>query len=80
MNTMKMKKNSVTIRDWGKTFDPRALPWDKAAAMATHPPDPDEITPGGLGLLCMKRLMDSVTFTPQSNGMLLTMIKKIRGA
>jgi hypothetical protein len=34
------------------------------------------MNPGGLGLLCLGRLMNRVTFTPQQPGMLLEMTKK----
>jgi anti-sigma regulatory factor (Ser/Thr protein kinase) len=61
----------VTIRDWAPPFDPATLPWNPP------PPDPETIKPGGLGLLCMKKLMDEVVFTPQPDGMLLTMVKKV---
>ena len=61
----------IQIRDWAKPFDPAKLPGDPP------PPDPDTVKPGGLGLLCMRRLMDQVVFTPQPDGMLLTMVKKI---
>jgi serine/threonine-protein kinase RsbW len=60
----------VTIRDWGKPFDPGELP-------TAPPPDPDRIMPGGLGLLCMRQMMDKVTFTRLADGMLLTMVKKV---
>jgi serine/threonine-protein kinase RsbW len=56
----------VTIRDWGSGVNPAASP--------TPPRDP--LKPGGVGLICMRRLMDQVTFAPQPDGMLLTMIKR----
>lgn len=56
----------LTIRDWGKPFDP-----------STQPPKPrDPLCPGGLGLVCMRRLMDEVHFSKQEPGTLLTMIKR----
>ncbi|MGA3065499.1 MAG: ATP-binding protein [Tepidisphaeraceae bacterium] len=58
----------ITIRDWAKPFDPAAVPQKKTA----------DVTPGGLGLLCMKKLMDEVRFSRLSDGMLLTMIKRVR--
>jgi len=36
----------------------------------------DPCTPGGLGMVCLRQLMDSAEFTPQPDGMLLTMTKK----
>jgi serine/threonine-protein kinase RsbW len=61
----------VEIRDWGRPIDPAKLP--------TSLPETDieAIKPGGLGLHCMRRLMDEVTFTPLADGTLLTMVKKI---
>jgi anti-sigma regulatory factor (Ser/Thr protein kinase) len=56
----------VTIRDWGSGMNPSAL--------LGREPDPQ--TPGGLGLVCLRQLMDSVEFAPQPDGMLLTMTKK----
>jgi serine/threonine-protein kinase RsbW len=58
----------VTIRDWGNAVDPSKLP----------PRAPDPETPGGLGLICLRELMDSVVFTPQPDGMLLTLTKRKR--
>jgi serine/threonine-protein kinase RsbW len=55
----------VTIRDWGAGDDPEAGP-EKA-----HNP----LCPGGLGLICMREMMDQVLFSPQPDGMLLTMIR-----
>lgn len=66
----------INIRDWSKPIDPSKLEM-AAKARAAAPPDPDEVRPGGLGLICMRRMMDQVTFTPQPDGMLLTMSKKI---
>ena len=56
----------VTIRDWGCGVNPVSLP----------PKPRDPLQPGGVGLICMRRLMDQVTFAPQPDGMLLTMIKR----
>src|SRR5436190_12550955 len=50
----------ILIRDWGNGVDPTTLP---------QPPY-DPLTPGGVGLLCIKQLMDSVTYMPQRDGML----------
>jgi anti-sigma regulatory factor (Ser/Thr protein kinase) len=61
----------VEIRDWAKPLDPSKLPIREPET------DIDRIKPGGLGLVCMRRLMDQVTFTPMADGNLLTMIKKI---
>jgi serine/threonine-protein kinase RsbW len=56
----------VRIRDWGRSFDP--------AVLKDRPYDPLE--PGGLGVICMHKLMDEVTFVPQEKGMLLTLVRR----
>lgn len=53
----------VTLRDWG-TGKP---PPDHPAAQR------DPLCPGGVGMLCLRQLMDRITFVPQPDGMLLTM-------
>jgi len=56
----------IQIRDWGIGVDPSdRLPKKK-----------DPTTPGGLGLICMRRLMDEVDYQPQTDGMLLTMKRR----
>ncbi|MGH7215507.1 MAG: ATP-binding protein [Tepidisphaeraceae bacterium] len=55
----------IAIRDWGSGVNPAALP----------PKAPDPLTPGGLGLVCLREWMDEVDYVPQSDGMLLTMVK-----
>jgi serine/threonine-protein kinase RsbW len=58
---------TITIRDWGSGIDPQSLPASKC----------DPLTPGGLGLVCLRQLMDEVVFTPQpGGGMLLTMTRR----
>jgi serine/threonine-protein kinase RsbW len=59
----------IRIRDWGNGVNPETLP----------PKPPDPLRPGGLGLLCMKSLMDEVRYRPQSQGMLLEMTKTLDG-
>ena len=59
------KRLVVYIRDWGAGIDPSALP--------QQPYDP--LTPGGVGLICIKQLMDEVSYKPQPDGMLTTMVK-----
>jgi len=58
----------VRVRDWGKGVNPEELPAKKR----------DPLTPGGLGLVCLRKMMDDVTFTPQPDGMLLEMTRKRR--
>ena len=56
----------VTIRDWGNGVNP-----------ATLPPKPfDPLEPGGLGLICLRRMMNEVTYTPQGDGGMLLVMKK----
>ena len=58
----------VTIRDWGSGINPEAQPEKR------HNP----LKPGGLGLICIRKLMDEMTFAPQPDGMLLTMKRQKR--
>lgn len=51
----------VKVRDWG--------PGRQPPAEARH----DPLTPGGLGIVCLKKLLDEFTFTKVPDGMLLTM-------
>jgi serine/threonine-protein kinase RsbW len=55
----------VTIRDWGNGVNPETLP--------EKPFDP--LVPGGLGLICLRRMLTEVTYVPQPDGMLLIMKK-----
>jgi len=61
---------TIKLRDWGKGVNPDMLPPSPASI--------DPLKPGGLGLMCMRSMMDSVVFEPQPDGMLLTM-KRRRG-
>jgi anti-sigma regulatory factor (Ser/Thr protein kinase) len=56
----------ISIRDWGNGVNPMDLP----------PKPVDPLQPGGLGVLCMKQLMDEVVFTGQGDGMLLSMTRR----
>jgi serine/threonine-protein kinase RsbW len=60
----------MMIRDWGKGVNPDSLP----------PKPYDPLTPGGVGLICLGKLMDSITYEPQPDGMLMTMVKKKVGS
>lgn len=60
----------MTIRDWGNGENPA----DRIPA----PRDPLE--PGGVGMICLKRLMDEVVFCPQPDGMLLKLSKRLEPA
>ena len=55
---------TIAVRDWGTGENP--------AAKVKHL-KPDPLKPGGLGLVCMHEMMDQTVFSPQPDGMLLTM-------
>jgi anti-sigma regulatory factor (Ser/Thr protein kinase) len=58
----------VTIRDWGNGVNP-----------ATLPPRPfDPLEPGGLGLICLRRMMNEVSYVPQGDGGMLLVMKKAK--
>jgi anti-sigma regulatory factor (Ser/Thr protein kinase) len=57
----------ITVRDWGNGIDPSGI---QESAKKHNP-----LKPGGLGLICLRKLMDDTTFAPQRDGMLLTMVK-----
>lgn len=56
---------TITIRDWGNGIDPSLQP--------VKAKDPN--VPGGLGLICLREMLDSAEFEPQRDGMLLTMTR-----
>ncbi|MGE5608727.1 MAG: ATP-binding protein [Bacillota bacterium] len=59
----------ITIRDWGNGIDPLDQPAGEY----------DPLQGGGVGLICLKGLMDKIAFSSQSDGMLLTMMRlKVR--
>ena len=57
----------LVIRDWGKPFDPATI---KRKTLG-------ELSPGGLGMVCIRKLMDDVNFERLPDGMQLTMAKKL---
>jgi len=57
---------TIQIRDWGNGVDPTL----------NTPKKIDPTTPGGLGLLCIRKLMDDFSYQPQSDGMLLVMKRR----
>jgi anti-sigma regulatory factor (Ser/Thr protein kinase) len=60
----------IRIRDWGPGNEPPPH----------QPPDPHAMTPGGLGLLCIRQLMDEVKFVPRSDGMILELTRTTPGS
>ena len=47
--------------------------------MSDETPKPkDPMCPGGLGLICLRQLLDVVKFDPQPDGMRLTLVKKLK--
>jgi anti-sigma regulatory factor (Ser/Thr protein kinase) len=57
----------ITLRDWGSGVNP----------LAQAPRERDPLRPGGLGLVCLRQLLDDARFEPQpGGGMLLTMVKR----
>lgn len=58
----------ISIRDWQKPFDPAGLPKN----------GPADLKPGGLGVLCIRKLMDHANYQRLSDGMLLTLVKQIK--
>jgi anti-sigma regulatory factor (Ser/Thr protein kinase) len=65
----------LAIRDWSRPFDPSKLP------QTDHDlTKPENVKPGGLGLLCMRKLMDEAEFVPLPDGMLLKLVKRVKKA
>ena len=56
----------VVMRDWGNGVNPLSLP----------PKPPDPLEPGGLGMVCLRQLIDELAFEPQRDGMRLVMVKR----
>lgn len=56
----------IGIRDWGSGVNPLEMPQKKR----------DPLRPGGLGLVCMRQMMDEVSFQRQTDGMLLNMSRR----
>lgn len=62
----------VTVRDWGKAFDPLGVPLPDISASL------EERTLGGLGLYLMHQVMDSVSYQfDGAQGNTLTMTKRV---
>jgi serine/threonine-protein kinase RsbW len=64
----------VITRDWGKAFDPEAIPMPDVTAPL------EERQLGGLGLYLMRQVMDEVQFKfDTETGNTLTMFKRLQG-
>lgn len=61
------KEFTILIRDWAKPFDPATIK-EKIEG---------ELKPGGIGLVCLRKLMDDVKYERLPDGMLLTLTKKL---
>jgi serine/threonine-protein kinase RsbW len=62
----------IQIRDWGRTFDPQAVPKPNVEAPL------EERSLGGLGVFLMRQFMDEVEFSfDPEQGNLLTMTKRL---
>ncbi len=57
----------ISVRDWGTGVNPQCHEADAY----------DPLVPGGLGLVCMRQLMDALRFVPQPDGMLLIMTRHL---
>jgi len=55
----------IVLRDWGNGRDPSDCCGND-----------DPLKPGGVGLNCLRTLMDDVRFEPQPDGMELTLVRK----
>lgn len=65
-------KVRVMVRDWGKSFDPQAVPTPDVTASL------NQRRLGGLGLFIIDQVMDDVQFEfDPEEGNLLTMVKRV---
>ena len=56
----------VPLRDWGSGINPLSLPQRQR----------DPLEPGGLGLICLRQLVDVARFEPQPDGGMLLVMEK----
>ena len=64
----------VTLRDWGTSFDPQAVPAPDVTASL------EQRRLGGLGLFLIHQVMDDVSFDfDAESGNVLTMVKRLQG-
>jgi serine/threonine-protein kinase RsbW len=59
----------IRLRDWGN---------GKIPDLTREKCEQDLLIPGGLGLLCLKKMMDEIEFVPQPDGMMLKMRRQKR--
>ncbi len=57
----------ITLRDWGSGVDPSQLP----------PKPHDPYKPGGLGLICLRSMLDYCQFDKQPDGGILLTMRKM---
>ena len=60
---------TITLRDWGSGFNPESVR-----------PKQDPSQPGGLGMVCIRCLVDDSVYSPQPDGMVLTLTKRKKHA
>lgn len=58
----------IRVRDWGNGVDPSKLP--------VKPKDP--LVPKGLGLICLREMMDRIEYAPQPDGGILLTMERSR--
>ena len=67
------KKFEVHVIDWGKSFDPTTIPTPDTQSNL------NERREGGLGLLFMRKFMDSIKYTSIHKANKLVMVKYLTG-
>jgi serine/threonine-protein kinase RsbW len=60
---------NILIQDWGRAFDPEAIPDPEMHA------DLEDLPGHGLGLFFIRKWMDEVRFTFSGDGNILTLVK-----
>lgn len=56
----------IQLRDWGTGKKPDLWRGER-----------DPLCPGGIGMVCLRQLLDRIAFEPQPDGMILTMERKL---
>jgi len=60
----------ITIQDWARRFDPSTVPEPKLNTSV------EGIGIGGLGIYCMRQIMDAVEFSYEHGGNKLVLVKR----